>query len=83
MNRKYTFKDKTFVLKNVDKFTKEDNRMALEMVYRDFQAFFPDNYKSYDEYNNLIKGFWDKKNPRPEPFKSKLRKEDIKIENYE
>jgi len=80
MNKRYSYKDKFMEVKDIEE---GEERYADEGVYRQWMVNYPENYDSYDEYNDLVKGYWDKKNPRPKPFKSKLRKEDIKIEIYE
>lgn len=80
MNKRYTYQDKVMEVTNIEE---GEEQYADEGVYRKMSAHYPENYKSYDEYNDLVKGYWNKKNPRPKPFKSKLRKEDIKIEYYE
>jgi hypothetical protein len=73
-----SYKDKSleFDKKDFD----EHKDWVIKKAVEDLSVFFPVNYKSYNEYNDLIKGFWDKKNPRPEDYKSEVNASNITIE---
>jgi len=78
MNKvKIGYKDKwlEYDKKLFDNNRNEVIRHAVERL----EIEFPVNYKSYNEYQDLIKGFWDKKNPRPEEYKSEVNASNITI----
>ncbi|NCB02569.1 MAG: hypothetical protein EOM67_10435 [Spirochaetia bacterium] len=79
MNKvKISYKDKWI---EYDKSLFEENKeRVIRNALDNLKPAFPVNYKSYNEYNDLIKGYWDKKNPRPEEFKSEVNASNITIE---